>query len=227
MESEELADEGAAGRQQALAARLGVDASAASAASLRTLLKEDFERHYRSLVHPGAHALWVYRIGHWGLTQPPVVRKAVKIVHRLLNRLVIQNVYGVEIDDAAFIGRRVLLAHQQGVQIPSFSVVGDDSVIRHNVTLGLKDPYSRHEVPRLGRRVEVGTGASLIGAVTIGDDAKIGPHAIVMVDVPAGATAFSPPARIFKPESTSPEPSSPSPTSPSPTSPSPTSKEAW
>lgn len=191
-------------RQQHLAHRLAVgDASSASVAPLRVLLLEDFQQHYRSFVHPGLHALWVYRLGHWGLLQPrPAVRAAVKIAHRLLNRLIIQNVYGAEIADAAFIGRRVCISHQQGVQIPPFSVIGDDCLIRHNVTLGMKDVSNLHDVPRLGRRVELGTGASLMGAISVGDDAKIGPHAIVMVNVPAAATAFSPPARIFKPEAT-------------------------
>lgn len=187
-------------RQTTLGKSLGVDASAASAAPLRVMLAEDFQRHYRSLVHPGVHALWVHRLGHWGLSQPRAVRVTVKVAHRLLNRLIIQNVYGAEIADDAFIGRRVLIGHQQGVQIPSFSVVGDDAVIRHNVTLGLGNSPSRHDVPSLGRGVELGTGASLMGAITVGDGAKIGPHAIVMVDVPAGATAFSPPARIFRSE---------------------------
>jgi serine O-acetyltransferase len=124
----------------------------------------------------------------------------VKVLHRLLNRLVVQNLYGIEISDEAFIGRRVRLGHPLGVQIPGFSVIGDESVIRNNVTLGFTGTTNaREEVPSLGRRVEVGVGACLLGRITVGDDAKIGPHAIVTVDVPARATAFSPPARILKP----------------------------
>ncbi len=145
--------------------------------------------------------MWVYRVGHWGLSQPGPIRLLVKIGHRLVNRLWIQNVYGTEISDEAFIGRRVSIPHHVGVQIPGFSVVGDDSVIRHNVTIGFTgQELTRRDVPRLGRRVEVGAGATLLGPITIGDDAKIGPHALVTVNIPAGATAFSPPARILKPE---------------------------
>ncbi|MEP6562539.1 MAG: DapH/DapD/GlmU-related protein [Nakamurella sp.] len=127
------------------------------------------------------------------------MRIAIKVFHRLINRLLIQIVYGTEIDDQAFIGRRVLIGHHVGVQIPGFSVIGDDSVIRHNVTLGFTGTAAkRHDVPRIGRRVEIGTGATMLGPITIGDDAKIGPHSLVMVNVPAGATAFSQPARILR-----------------------------
>jgi serine O-acetyltransferase len=178
-----------------------VDHSAASQAPLRVLLAEDFRTHDRSLVSPGLHALWVYRIGHWGLSQPSGIRIATKVLHRLVNRLWIQNVYGMEISDQAFIGRRVAIPHHVGVLVPWFCVIGDDSMIRHNVTIGYTGTETTPlEVPRLGRRVEVGAGATLLGAITIGDGAKIGPHAIVTVNVPAGGTAFSPPARVLKPE---------------------------
>lgn len=175
-----------------------MDLSPVTQGSLLVMLREDFHNHYRSWVHPGLHALWVYRLGHWGRFQPHRRRRLVKLVHRLVNRLLIQNVYGAEIDDDAVIGRGVLLAHQQGVQIPSFSVVGDGCMIRHNVTLGLADPQNRTKVPTVGRRVQLGTGSSLLGKIQVGDDAKIGPHALVMKDVPAGATAFSPTARILR-----------------------------
>lgn len=176
----------------------GVDLSATTQAPLLTMVREDFRNHFQSVVHPGLHALVVYRFGHWGRFQPDPLRQVVKVVHRLLNRLVIQNVYGAEIDDDAVIGRNVLLGHQQGVQIPSYSVVGDGCIIRHNVTLGLADHESPREVPTVGRRVQLGTGATLLGAIRVGDDAKIGPHALVMKDVPAGAVAFSQNARIMK-----------------------------
>lgn len=185
-------------RREAWAKEQGLDLSAASTASLWVLCREDFQTHYRSFVHPGLHALWVYRLGHWGRFQSEPVARLVKVAHRLLNRLVVQNVYGAEIDDDAVIGRQVLVGHQQGVQVPSYSVVGDGCIIRHNVTLGLADLTDRTSVPQVGRRVHLGTGASLLGAIKVGDDARIGPHALLMKDVPAGATAYAPAARIMQ-----------------------------
>lgn len=176
-----------------------MDRSAASTAPLKTLMAEDFVTHYSDIASPGLHALCVYRVGHWGLSQPPAVRFLVKVVHRVLNKLVIRNLYGVEIADEAFIGRRVAIAHHVGVQIPGFCTIGDDTVVRHNVTIGFTgNGRVRQDVPQIGRRVSIGAGASLLGPITIGDDATIGPHAVVTVDVPAGATAFSQPARIMK-----------------------------
>ncbi|WP_432564575.1 serine O-acetyltransferase [Kineococcus sp. SYSU DK003] len=177
-------------------------AEAASTAPLATLIREDFERHSRSLVHPGLHALVVHRIGHWGLSQPAPVRKAVKVAHRLVNRLVIQNLYGTEIADEAVIGRRVAIGHHQAVQIPAFAVIGDGATLRSGVTIGFANAQEtrREAVPHIGRDVAIGTGAVLVGPITVGDGASIGPNANVSVDVPAGATAFAPPARIFKPQ---------------------------
>ncbi|NYD23968.1 serine O-acetyltransferase [Kineococcus aurantiacus] len=183
--------------------RHGVGAAeAASTAPLRTLLREDFERHSRSLVHPGLHALVVHRIGFWGLSQPAPVRRAVKVAHRLVNRLVIQNLYGTEIADEAIIGRRVAIGHHQAVQIPAFAVIGDDSTLRSGITIGFTDGAEtrREAVPHIGRDVSIGPGAVLVGAITVGDGAQIGPNANVSTDVPAGATAFAPPARILRPQ---------------------------
>ena len=183
---------------------------AASTAPLRTLLKEDFDRHSRSVVHPGLHALVVHRIGHWGLSRPAPVRRVVKVAHRLVNRLLIQNLYGTEIADEAVIGRRVAIGHHQAVQIPAFAVIGDGSTLRSGITLGFTNGESRREaVPHIGRDVSIGPGAVLLGAITVGDGASIGPNATVSTDVPAGAAAFAPPARILKPQAPAPGGSGP------------------
>lgn len=193
-------------------------AEAAGTAPLGTLLREDFRRHGSSVVHPGLHALWVHRIGHWGLSQRPPVRRAVKVAHRLVNRLVIQNLYGTEIADEAVIGRRVAIGHHQAVQIPAFAVIGDGATLRAGITLGFTGHDSpREAVPHIGRDVSIGPGAVLLGAITVGDGASIGPNAIVSVDVPAGASAFAPPARIMKPRAAdAPGPDAPGPDAPGP-----------
>jgi len=178
----------------------GGDPGAASTAPLLDLLREDYDTHYRDITKPGLHAMWVHRIGHWGTTRTGVSRLAAKVVHRAFTVGLIRGVYGAEIADEAVIGRRVSIGHHQGLQVPAFCVIGDDSILRHNVTIGFTSTDApREAVPHIGRGVEIGAGASLLGPITVGDGAKIGPHALVTVDVPAGATAFSPPARILKP----------------------------
>jgi serine O-acetyltransferase len=103
---------------------------------------------------------------------------------------------GIEIHPGASIGRRVFIDHGMGVVIGETAEVGDDCTLYHGVTLGgVKwDRVKRH--PTLGRKVVVGAGAKILGPILVGDGAKIGSNAVVVRDVPAGATAVGIPARI-------------------------------
>jgi serine O-acetyltransferase len=170
-----------------------------AAPSLRGVIREDWRNHGRSIVHPGLHALVAYRVGHWRLTAPRWLRLPVGVFYTFVDKVVIRGVYGVEIADEAVIGRRVRIGHHQSVQIPAFCVVGDDCLIRHNVTIGFASAEApRDAVPTIGARVEIGPGSHLLGPIAIGDDVRIGPNSIVTVDVPAGATVFAAPARVMK-----------------------------
>ena len=169
---------------------------AAAGRSLRDLLsimREDWETHSRDLGQAGLHALLLQRYGAWQLNLPAGPRrKALSAVRRTLWAIV-RNVYGIELHDTARIGRRVRIEHHGPIIIDGDAVVGDDCLIRHNVTIGLSQEASGS--PRLGRAVQIGPGAVIAGDITIGDGARIGPNAVVLVDVPAGGTAFAPPAR--------------------------------
>jgi serine O-acetyltransferase len=167
--------------------------------SLWALLKEDYETHRRSLSMPGFHGLALYRVMIWGnRRRSPAIRVLLKVC-RILNNVVVRNVYGLEMYPTSMIGRRVIIGHHQGVVLGEFAVIGDDCVIRQNVTLGLANPLKEGEQqPRLGKNVTLGAGATLVGGITIGDDVQIGPGAVVMSDVPAGARVFAPPARVMK-----------------------------
>ncbi|MDQ1287073.1 MAG: serine O-acetyltransferase [Actinomycetota bacterium] len=170
-------------------------------APLRVMLREDWERHYRSWGRPGLHAIVVYRVGRWARTQPQPVRLLGTLLHRVLNVALIRNVYGTEVSVDAVIGRRVLIGHHQAVQIPAYCVIGDETVIRHNVTIGFgASDRNPDDVPHLGRHVKVGAGSVLMGRITIGDEAKIGPNCVVQSNVPARAVVFAPPARVMKPQ---------------------------
>jgi serine O-acetyltransferase len=107
---------------------------------------------------------------------------------------------GIEIHPGALIGRRVFIDHGMGVVIGETAEVGDDCTLYHGVTLGgVKwDRVKRH--PTLGRKVVVGAGAKILGPILVGDSAKIGSNAVVVRDVPAGATAVGIPARIVSGE---------------------------
>lgn len=161
-------------------------------------VREDWVTHSRRTLLPGLHAVVVHRLGVWAGGQPLPVRLPVMIVFRVLNNLLIRNVYGVELALTTVVGRRVRIAHHMGVIIGEGAVIGDDVLIRQNVTVG-RSTDAGSELPRIGNGVQIGAGASILGGVTVGDGARVGPGAVVMSDVPPGASAFGPLARILKP----------------------------
>jgi serine O-acetyltransferase len=101
----------------------------------------------------------------------------------------------------ATIGRRVFIDHGFGVVIGETAEIGDDCTIYQGVTLGgtsLFKGAKRH--PTLGRGVIIGAGAKVLGAFTVGEGAKVGSNAVVVKEVPPGATAVGNPARIIEKE---------------------------
>ena len=108
-----------------------------------------------------------------------------------------RNRYGIELPYSAKIGRRVIVEHQSGIVVHGNAEIGDDSIIRQGVTLGNKTMDRPADAPVLGRGVNVGAGAKILGAVRIGDCAQIGANAVVLSDVPAGMVAVGVPARVL------------------------------
>lgn len=100
----------------------------------------------------------------------------------------------VSIHPSAALGSSVFLDHGTGIVIGAFSTIGDEVTMLQNVTIG-RSPGSS-EGPRVGRGVFLGSGASVIGPITIGDFAKIGAGAVVDRDVPNGCTAVGIPMRL-------------------------------
>jgi len=162
-------------------------------------IREDARAHGQR-TRPGFHAIAVHRLGVWGEQQSRPVRTLTRLVHKVVNTLVIRNLYGIEMYRSTVIGRRVILPHHYGVVLGRWAVIGDDCIIRQHVTLGkATDLGPDREQPRLEDRVEVGAGATIMGGITVGAGAKIGPNAVVLRDVPAGATAFAPLTKIMRP----------------------------
>ncbi|BBI98986.1 serine acetyltransferase [Ferrigenium kumadai] len=107
---------------------------------------------------------------------------------------------GIEIHPGATIGRRFFIDHGMGVVIGETAEIGDDVTMYHGVTLGGTSWKEGKRHPTLGNGVVVGAGAKILGPIHIGDGAKIGSNAVVVKDVPAGATAAGIPARILDEE---------------------------
>jgi serine O-acetyltransferase len=104
---------------------------------------------------------------------------------------------GIEIHPGATIGRRVFIDHGMGVVIGETAEIGDDTTLYHGVTLGGTSWNKGKRHPTLGRNVVVGAGAKILGPVLVGDGAKVGSNAVVVKDVPPGATAVGIPAKII------------------------------
>ena len=107
---------------------------------------------------------------------------------------------GIEIHPGATIGRRVFIDHGMGVVIGETAEIGDDCTLYHGVTLGGTSWNKGKRHPTLGRGVVIGAGAKILGPDLVGDGAKIGSNAVVVRDVPPGATAVGIPARIVTAE---------------------------
>src|SRR5712692_8665088 len=141
------------------------------------------------LTYPGLHAIVLHRIAH-GLR-----RRGVPVLPRLMSH-VTRWLTGIEIHPGATIGRGIFIDHGMGLVIGETSEVGDNVTLHQGVTLGGtgKEKGKRH--PTLCDNVYVGVGAKILGAVTIGENARIGAGAVVLNDVPPHATAVGVPAKV-------------------------------
>ena len=140
--------------------------------------------------YPGVHARIFHRMAHrlW--------RANFKWLARFLAHIA-RGLTGIEIHPGATVGRRFFIDHGMGVVIGETAEIGDDVTLYHGVTLGGTSWQEGKRHPTLGNGVVVGAGAKILGPINIGDNAKIGSNAVVVKDVPAGATAAGIPARIL------------------------------
>jgi len=163
--------------------------------SLFAQLQEDRVAHHRDTSLPGFRALAVYRFGVWAKTLPRPIGLPLLLLYQFCYRW-IRNHYGIQLYRTVKIGRRVCFGNQGNISIHRDTVIGDDCIIRQNVTIGGVS-NARNFGPELGRAVEVGAGAVIMGKIRIGDQAKIGPNAVVSQNIPANATVVAPPVKIL------------------------------
>lgn len=160
------------------------------------LVREDLGVHRGQWSRPGFQAMLMYRIGRERRRHGVLQRRLMGAVYHLLHR-VVRNLYGIELHSSAEIGRRVKIAHQGGIVIHEHASIGDDCVIRQCVTIGAASDETFDRAPRLGRNVSVGAGAVIMGRVVVGDNCRIGPNSVVMINVPTGAMMTAPASRLI------------------------------
>ena len=143
------------------------------------------------LTYSGVHAVMIYRLSHALYKRRLLLAaRAVSQIGRLLT--------GIEIHPGAKIGKGLLIDHGSGVVIGETAEIGDYCLLYQGCTLGGtgKDKGKRH--PTLGNGVMVGCGAKVLGPFKVGDGAKIAANAVVLSEVPAGATAVGVPAKVVR-----------------------------
>lgn len=149
-------------------------------------------RNIEFLLYPGFQAILAHRLIHvlWNLNIP--------FVPRLLSQ-VSRFFTGLEIHPGATIGRGFFVDHGAGVVIGETTVIGDNCVLFHNVTLGGTGKHHGKRHPTIGSNVFIGTGATLLGPIEVGDNVKIGANTfVVMRDIPPNCSVVGTPARIIK-----------------------------
>ncbi len=143
------------------------------------------------LCYPGLHAIWLHRIAH------SLYHRGWYTTARLISHLN-RSLTGIEIHPGAKIGRRLFIDHGMGVVIGETSEIGDDCLIYKGVVLGGTTLEKKKRHPTLGNRVIVGSNSTILGAITIGDGARIGSGSVVVKPVPVGATVVGVPGRIVE-----------------------------
>ena len=143
------------------------------------------------LCYPGLHALWFHRLAHW------LWQHRLRLLARILSHLS-RFLTGVEIHPGVKIGRRCFIDHGAGVVIGETSEIGDDVLLYQGVSLGGTTLKKGKRHPTLGNNVEMGSGAIALGAITIGDGARIGSGSVVVKSVPPGATVVGIPGRTVE-----------------------------
>jgi serine O-acetyltransferase len=141
------------------------------------------------LCYPGLHAVWFHRFAH------ALHRAGFKLLARILANLS-RWLTGVDIHPGAEIAPGVFIDHGSGVVIGETAVVGSGSLLYQGAVLGGTSKEKKKRHPALGKNVEVGAGAIILGPLRIGDGARIGAGSVVIRDVPAGATVIGVPGRV-------------------------------
>jgi len=143
------------------------------------------------LLYQGLHALISHRIAHF------FYKMRLFFFARLVSQISRQ-MTGIEIHPGAQIGQGFFIDHGMGVVIGETAIIGDNVLLYQGVTLGGTGLEKGKRHPTIGNNVVIGTGAKVLGNITIGDNSYIGANAVVIKDVPPNSTVVGVPGRVTK-----------------------------
>src|ERR1700674_1127730 len=141
------------------------------------------------LCYSGLHAVWFYRINHW------LWNHSFFLLARWLSQ-VARLFTGIEIHPGAQIGRRLFIDHGTGVVIGETAIVGDRVTLYQGVTLGGTGNEQGKRHPTIGNNVVIGSGAKVLGDITVGENCRVGAASVVLRDVPRNSTVVGVPGEV-------------------------------
>jgi len=143
------------------------------------------------LCYQGLHAVLLHRVAHF------LYRRKLFVPARLVSSFS-RFITGIEIHPGATIGERLFIDHGLGVVIGETAEIGNDVLLYQGVTIGGTGNEHGKRHPTLGNRVVVGTGASVLGNIRLGDDVRVGAGAVVVHSVPRSSTVVGIPGRVVR-----------------------------
>jgi len=145
------------------------------------------------ILYPGLQAIVIHRyISH------PLYKIKLSFLARLISQIS-RFITGIEIHPGAIIGKGFFIDHGSAIVIGETAIIGDNCTIYHNVTIGGTGKHKGKRHPTIGNNVLIGTGATLLGPITVGNNVNIGAETVViMYDIPSNCTVVGAPGRIVK-----------------------------
>jgi serine O-acetyltransferase len=144
----------------------------------------------------GFWVMIVYRFGRWRYTiKSGLVRKPFSMLYKFLYKIV-QILTGIEFPCEVPVGENFRIEHFGDIVVSGYASFGSGCIIRNGVTVGLKN-IEEKVAPRIGNNVNIGTGAKILGNITIGNNVDIGANAVVITSVPDDSIAVGIPAKII------------------------------
>jgi serine O-acetyltransferase len=159
-------------------------------------IKADLAIYQGSWSSQGFWVMLVYRFGRWRYTiNNGLIRKPFSLLYKFLYKIV-QILTGIELPCEVPVGKNFRIEHFGDIIISGYASFGADCIIRNGVTVGLKNMEEK-AAPKIGNKVNIGTGAKILGNITIGNNVDIGANAVVISSVPDNSIAVGVPAKII------------------------------
>jgi serine O-acetyltransferase len=164
------------------------------------ILKQDIKRTFDyvegsllkkcivTFLAPGVQAVIIFRFGNWVSQQSIILKIVLFPIYMFLNML-IQVLWGIEIQYSARIGAGLYIGHFGGITISGDAVIGKNANISQNITIGIAGDGEKRGVPVIGDNVYIAPGARLFGKIQVGDNVKIGANAVIHKNIPNNAVA--------------------------------------